>query len=383
MYGRDGSDAAGVEGAGTIAIADPSAIEVPEGYVLLEVDGVYKVHAHEYKAVVTDPDCVNGGYTTHTCETCGDTYVDNYTDALGHAWSEWEITTTATAATPGVKTRTCGTCGEVETQEYTLTTEGTAGDITWRFEDGTLYFEGTGAMADYDNVGNIPPWREIYRDVTAVVIGDGITHIGNRAFRGFNRLLTVTFGKDVETIGYEAFYVCNKLTTVTLNEGLTDIGSLAFYGCTALAEIEIPSTVATLNNRAFKGTGLVSVVVPDSVTYTGYEVFMDCANLETVVYSRGVHFINSRVFENCASLKAFTVTANIERIRTKAFYGCTALESITFEDAANMWPTSDGLQAKIASDTFAGCNASLKMIADDDTHVEDYADKCGFVFEAK
>ncbi len=39
---------------------------------------------HKYYAVVTEPDCVNGGYTTYTCSVCGDTYKDNYTDALGH-----------------------------------------------------------------------------------------------------------------------------------------------------------------------------------------------------------------------------------------------------------------------------------------------------------
>ena len=39
---------------------------------------------HDYKEVVTKPDCVNGGYTTHTCETCGDSYTDSKTDALGH-----------------------------------------------------------------------------------------------------------------------------------------------------------------------------------------------------------------------------------------------------------------------------------------------------------
>ena len=40
-------------------------------------------HEHSYTAVVTEPTCTEGGYTTYTCE-CGDSYVDDYTDALGH-----------------------------------------------------------------------------------------------------------------------------------------------------------------------------------------------------------------------------------------------------------------------------------------------------------
>ena len=38
---------------------------------------------HKYNAVVTAPTCTAAGYTTHTC-TCGDTYTDNETEALGH-----------------------------------------------------------------------------------------------------------------------------------------------------------------------------------------------------------------------------------------------------------------------------------------------------------
>ena len=38
---------------------------------------------HDYEAVVTAPTCTEKGYTTYTC-SCGDSYKDNYTDALGH-----------------------------------------------------------------------------------------------------------------------------------------------------------------------------------------------------------------------------------------------------------------------------------------------------------
>ena len=39
---------------------------------------------HDYKAVVTAPDCINGGYTTHTCSVCGDSYVTDHVGPLGH-----------------------------------------------------------------------------------------------------------------------------------------------------------------------------------------------------------------------------------------------------------------------------------------------------------
>ena len=45
---------------------------------------VREVAGHDYKAVVTDPTCENGGYTTYTCKNCGHSYVADYTAARGH-----------------------------------------------------------------------------------------------------------------------------------------------------------------------------------------------------------------------------------------------------------------------------------------------------------
>ena len=43
-------------------------------------------HTHDYKAVVTAPTCTEKGYTTYTC-SCGYSYKDNWTDALGHSYT--------------------------------------------------------------------------------------------------------------------------------------------------------------------------------------------------------------------------------------------------------------------------------------------------------
>ena len=40
-------------------------------------------HEHTYIAVITEPSCTKSGYTTYTC-ACGDSYVDDYTEVLGH-----------------------------------------------------------------------------------------------------------------------------------------------------------------------------------------------------------------------------------------------------------------------------------------------------------
>ena len=71
---------------------------------------------HNYVAVVTEPTCTEGGYTTYTCTICGDSYVADETEALGHSWSEWTTVEEATCTEDGTEQRTCGTCGQTETR---------------------------------------------------------------------------------------------------------------------------------------------------------------------------------------------------------------------------------------------------------------------------
>ena len=56
-------------------------------------------HEHSYEAVVTAPTCTAGGYTTYTC-ACGDSYVADETEALGHSF-ENGICTVCGEAEPG------------------------------------------------------------------------------------------------------------------------------------------------------------------------------------------------------------------------------------------------------------------------------------------
>lgn len=67
---------------------------------------------HSYEAVVTAPTCEDGGYTTHTCGACGDSYTDTAVDALGHNYVRVE-TQKPTCTVDGIATYTCKNgCGE-------------------------------------------------------------------------------------------------------------------------------------------------------------------------------------------------------------------------------------------------------------------------------
>ncbi|MBQ3503140.1 MAG: hypothetical protein IJA75_00375 [Oscillospiraceae bacterium] len=62
---------------------------------------------HSYSDEITEPDCINPGYTTHTCGICNHSYQDTHVDALGHSWVE------ATCTVP----KTCSVCGATEGTE--------------------------------------------------------------------------------------------------------------------------------------------------------------------------------------------------------------------------------------------------------------------------
>ena len=65
-------------------------------------------HAHHYVSTIVAPTCTDGGYTEHTC-TCGESYRDTYTDALGHRFTDEVIPPTTTSQ--GYTRHTCLHCG--------------------------------------------------------------------------------------------------------------------------------------------------------------------------------------------------------------------------------------------------------------------------------
>ncbi|MBQ2580918.1 MAG: leucine-rich repeat protein, partial [Ruminococcus sp.] len=75
---------------------------------------------HNYIDSVTSPSCTTRGYTTHTCQRCKDSYVDAYTDALGHNWETWTTTTEPTCTSDGEQESSCTRCSEKTTRKVDM-----------------------------------------------------------------------------------------------------------------------------------------------------------------------------------------------------------------------------------------------------------------------
>ena len=170
---------------------------------------------------------------------------------------------------------------------------GTCGDdLTWTLENRVLTISGTGKMENYypKNNDTTAPWGEYCSSIKSVVIGDGVTNIGDGAF-----------------------YNCARLTSVTIPNSVTEIGSYAFYNCSVLASIAIPDSVTAINSNAFENCiSLTSVVIPDGVTEIGWQAFDDCSSLKSVTIPSSVKKIETFAFANCSKIKDVYYNGDIE-----------------------------------------------------------------------
>ena len=126
----DDSSVATVSSQGVVTALKPGRVTVTatltavDGHPLLvPISETYTITAnaapvvHNYKSIVIEPTCTTGGYTTHRCTICGDTYQSDITPATGHSYQTAVTKPTCTAQ--GYTTYTCKNCGSGYTGSYT------------------------------------------------------------------------------------------------------------------------------------------------------------------------------------------------------------------------------------------------------------------------
>ena len=91
---------------------------------------------------------------------------------------------------------------------------GTCGpDLRWYLTDnGVLTISGKGKMNDY-SFDNRSPWYKY--DIKRIIIGDGVTTIGEFAFTNCSTLTSVTIPNSVKAIGDYAFNKCTSITQIS------------------------------------------------------------------------------------------------------------------------------------------------------------------------
>ncbi|MBR5342904.1 MAG: leucine-rich repeat protein [Oscillospiraceae bacterium] len=242
------------------------------------------------------------------------------------------------------------------TLTWTALTGGDCGDsLRWMLDGTLLLISGTGDMDEFGT--GTAPWYDSRKNIQTVLIGDGVTSIGDYAFMNCSYLSDVTIPDGVTSIGSEAFYYCLALTDVTIPDGVTSIGNSAFSNCKSLTSVTIPDSVTSLEGFAFhfctslkdvsfgnglteigddafcNCTALTGVTIPDSVTYIGDYAFYNCYSLTAVTIGNGVTSIGSSAFCNCTALTGVTIPDSVTYIGDYAFRNCTSLTGVTIPDS--------------------------------------------------
>ncbi|HHY72161.1 MAG TPA: leucine-rich repeat protein, partial [Bacillus bacterium] len=234
--------------------------------------------------------------------------------------------------------------------------------------------ESTGTIINYrDNMGTKPnavipetirgvPVKKIGgeafrgKNITSVVIPNGVLEIGESAFFG-NKLVSVTIPDTVVTIGNQAF-MANQLTSITIPNSVTTIGNKAFQGNqlenviinhavtigkwafykNKLEDITIPNGVTTIGEGAFNQNQLKNINLPNSLITIEKQAFM-YNQLKDITIPDSVTIIGEGAFYG-NQLESVTLSNNLTRIETNTF-STNKLKNVTIPDSV----TSIGIYA--------------------------------------
>ena len=195
--------------------------------------------------------------------------------------------------------------------------------------------------------------------LTQVTIPASVTDIGSEAFNDAKKLASVTFNEGLKTIGDSAFDGCSLLNTVALPNSLTKLGKSAFLyagrdaatadgtltiggGLTEIPErafmgmsktggaVAIPSGIVSIGTYAFYNTGFSSVSIPDGVTTIGASAFASTKQLKAVTLPGSVSTLGNNVFQS-SGIASATLNGTFTKIPESTFSGCDALTEITWQ----------------------------------------------------
>ena len=179
------------------------------------------------------------------------------------------------------------------------------------YANGKLLLRGTGATYAYE-IGTSPFFENT--DIKQLVVGQGITEIGNSIFERCSNLSTASFPNTLKRIGKRAFF--------QFSDG----------GLTAL---QIPSSVDTIDEKAFTNQSMTTVTLPKTLTTLGTYLFQDSPLLQTVRVECAE--IPAFCFVNCHKLQQLTLSQNVRKIGSHMINYCYKLDTITYEGSLAEW----------------------------------------------
>ena len=201
-----------------------------------------------------------------------------------------------TTASATVSSAEDNSCGDGVTYSYDASTKTLTISVT-----GT----GTGAMSDFtvSKTDDNRPWASIAAEIETIKIDEGVTGIGDNAFRGLTALTTANIPASISKLGDHIFRSDAALKNVTWAPGFTAkteivdtdsnyqeykgiyVPTSMFDGCTSLGEgVELstwlPSSFKGIGCAAFRGTAFtIDFDSWSNLEYIGAYAFSEMPNL--------------------------------------------------------------------------------------------------------
>ena len=195
--------------------------------------------------------------------------------------------------------------------------KGTAGPLTWALTaDSTLTISGKGEMPDYKHF----PWLVYRALIKTVIVNNGVSGIGIRAFESCSELINISISNSVTSIRELSFVDCPKLTNVTIPSSVINIETHAFVDNLGLTDIEVAEDNPAYTSEdgvLFNKSKTILIKYPDGKQNIDY------------IIPNGVTSIGRGAFWSSSELTNITISSSVANIESTAFYDLPKLTSIT------------------------------------------------------
>lgn len=271
--------------------------------------------ADKTKDVVTKATCTKGGYTTHTCSKCKETFVDTYTNAIGHKYNS---------------EGTCTVCGDFDINKlspgtYTKKTEN--GKIkytlnkTWDslVSENVLTVDSNGyvKIVGGNTVTGASPNKD--KITGLVVLPTTVKKVDGSSFYQCAKITGYYISKNVEFFvdGWSnsvlgEFYVSPENTRFTVENGALYSKDKTILWCSAKSgtgAFNISSNCKTIKSCAFARSGYSTINIPNGVTTLEGGSFRNMSNLKNINIPASLTNL-SAAFPCCNNLTAINVNSN-------------------------------------------------------------------------
>ena len=149
-----------------------------------------------------------------------------------------------------------------------------------------------------------------------IVIPDGVTKVGDYAFRTNWSITSVTMPSSLTSIGNFAFYHCWDLKSVVLSNSVLSIGASAFNDCENLESVVLSTSLISIGEYAFSNCGKLSSInlASTSLKTIGQFTFNMCVNLYISQLPNTLEEIGVDAFSSTKTVDELIVPLSVKKL---------------------------------------------------------------------